>query len=101
MCRQELIEKIKTKSSLITMENYVSEIMKEKYKNKLLDEEIYSLFEKVIDLAKDLFEEDKSSQAIDITSIFAVLQSLCNKLQIDLFSVILESKQENVATNFA
>lgn len=87
MCKKELLEKIKTKSSLVLIQNYVEEIMKEKYKGNLLDDEIFSLFEKVIDLAKDVYEEDKSSQEFDVTSIFSVLLSLCNKLEINIFDV--------------
>lgn len=85
MGKKELLTKMKTKGSIVLIQNYVEEIMKEKYKGNLLDDEIFSLFEKVIDLAKDVFEEDKSSQEIDITSIFSVLISLCNKLEINIF----------------
>lgn len=85
MCKKELLEKIKTKSSLVLIQNYVEEIMKEKYKDNLVDDEIFSLFEKVIDLAKDVYEEDKFSQEFDVTSIFSVLMSLCNKLEINIF----------------
>lgn len=87
MCKKDLLEKIKTKSSLVLIQNYVEEIMKEKYKGNLLDDEIFSLFEKVIDLAKDVYEEDKLSQEFDVTSIFSVLLSLCNKLEINIFDV--------------
>ena len=87
MCKKELLEKIKTKSSIVLIQNYVEEIMKEKYKGNLLNDEIFSLFEKVIDLAKDVFEEDKISQTSDVTSIFSVLLSLCYKLEINIFDV--------------
>lgn len=86
MCKQELLEKIKTKGSLVIIQKYVEEIVKEKYRGSVLNEEFFSLFEKVIDLAKDVYEEDKSSQEFDITSIFTVLVSLCNKLEINLFA---------------
>ena len=85
MCKKELIEKIKAKSSLVMIQNYVEEIMKEKYHNNLLNEEIFWLFEKVVDLANDLYEEDKYSQEFDISSIFSVLLSLCEKLEINVF----------------
>lgn len=88
MCQKELLAKIKTKGSLVLIENYVEEIMKEKYKGNMLNEEIFSLFEKVIDLAKDVYEEDKGSQEFDITSIFSVLLSLCNKLEINIFDAL-------------
>ncbi len=85
MCKKELLEKMKTKGSLILIQKYVEEIMKEKYKGNVLEDEFFSLFEKVIDLAKDVYEEDKTSQEFDITSIFSVLLSLCNKLGINIF----------------
>jgi len=88
MCQKELLAKIKTKGSLVLIQNYVEEIMKEKYRGNLLNEEIFSLFEKVIDLAKDVYEEDKRSQEFDITSIFSVLLSLCNKLEINIFDAL-------------
>ncbi len=84
MCKKELIEKIKAKSSLVMIQNYVKEIVKEKYHNNLLNEEIFCLFEKVVDLANDLYEEDKYSQEFDISSIFSVLLSLCEKLEIHI-----------------
>ncbi len=84
MCKKDLIETIKAKSSLVMIQNYVEEIMKEKYHNNLLNEEIFSLFEKIVDLAKDLYEDDKHSQEFDITSIFSVLLSLCEKLEINI-----------------
>ena len=68
--------------------------MKEKYHDNLLDEEIFSLFEKVIDLAKSMYEEDKTSQKVDVTSIFIVLLSLCNKLEINIFDAFTEEKQK-------
>jgi len=73
MCKKELLKKIKTKGSLVLIQKYVEDIMKEKYHDNLLDEEIFSLFEKVIDLAKSMYEEDKTSQKVDVTSIFIVL----------------------------
>ena len=82
MCNKELLEKMKTKGSLINIQSYVEEIMKEKYKNNLLNEEIYTLFEKITDLAKDVYDEDKPSQEFDVTSIISVLHSLCKKLEI-------------------
>ncbi len=93
MCKKELLEKIKTKSSIVLIENYVEEIMKEKYKGNLLDDEIFSLFEKVIDLAKSVFDDDKPSQEFEVTSIFSVLVSLCNKLEINIFDVWREEKK--------
>ena len=101
MCRQELINKIKTKSSLITIQNYVEEIVREKYKNNLLDDEIFSLFEKVIDLAKDMYEEDKTSQTMDITSIFSVLISLCNKLEINIFDAFTVNERVSFKKEYA
>ncbi|MCI8575543.1 MAG: hypothetical protein HFI09_03645 [Bacilli bacterium] len=93
MCKKELLKKIKTKGSLVLIQKYVEDIMKEKYHDNLLDDEIFSLFEKVIDLAKDMYEEDKISQKGDVTSIFSVLLSLCNKLEINIFDALLEEKQ--------
>ena len=48
MCKKELLEKIKTKSSLVLIQTYVEEIVKEKYKSNLLNDEIFCLFESVI-----------------------------------------------------
>jgi hypothetical protein len=97
MCKKELLKKIKTKGSLVLIQKYVEDIMKEKYRDNLLDEEIFSLFEKVIDLAKDMYEEDKSSQKGDVTSIFSVLISLCNKLEINIFDALLEEKYNSLS----
>ena len=94
MCKKELLKKIKTKGSLVLIQKYVEDIMKEKYHDNLLDEEIFSLFEKVIDLAKSMYEEDKTSQKVDATSIFIVLLSLCNKLEINIFDAFTEEKQK-------
>ena len=94
MCNKELLKKIKTKGSLVLIQKYVEDIMKEKYHDNLLDEEIFSLFEKVIDLAKSMYEEDKTSQKVDATSIFIVLLSLCNKLEINIFDAFTEEKQK-------
>ncbi|MCI8466748.1 MAG: hypothetical protein HFI08_00925 [Bacilli bacterium] len=94
MCKKELLKKIKTKGSLVLIQKYVEDIMKEKYHDNLLDEEIFSLFEKVIDLAKSMYEEDKTSQKVDVTSIFIVLLSLCNKLEINIFDAFTEEKQK-------
>ena len=94
MCKNELLKKIKTKGSLGLIQKYVEDIMKEKYHDNLLDEEIFSLFEKVIDLAKSMYEEDKTSQKVDVTSIFIVLLSLCNKLEINIFDAFTEEKQK-------
>lgn len=85
MCKKELLENMKTKSSLVLIQNYVGEIVKEKYRGNLLNDEIFSLFEKIFDLARDVYEEDKISQETDLTSIFFALNSLCNKLGIISF----------------
>lgn len=87
MSKKELLEKTKTKVSLTTIEGYVEEIVKEKYKNTLLNDEIYMLFEKITDLAKDVYDEDKSSQEFDITSIMSILFSLSEKLKIKQFGI--------------
>lgn len=101
MCKKELLKRIKTKGSLVLIQNYVSDIMKERYHDNLLDDEIFSLFEKVIDLAKDVYEEDKSSQRMDLTSIFSVLISLCNKLEINIFDAFLNEKQNELSEIYA
>jgi hypothetical protein len=101
MCKKELLKKIKTKGSLVLIQKYVEDIMKEKYHDNLLDEEIFSLFEKVIDLAKSMYEEDKTSQKVDVTSIFIVLLSLCNKLEINIFDAFTEEKQKVLSEYYA
>ena len=101
MCKKELLKRIKTKGSLVLIQNYVSDIMKERYHDNLLDDEIFSLFEKVIDLSKDVYEEDKSSQKIDVTSIFSVLLSLCNKLEINIFDAFEKESQKELTKNYA
>lgn len=88
MCKKELIEKMKTKSSLVVIESYVKDIMKEKYKENLLEEEIFTLFEKIIDLANDVYEEDNYSERLDLTSINSLLISLCHKRKINFFETI-------------
>lgn len=88
MCKKELLEKIKTKSSLVLIQTYVEEIVKEKYKSNLLNDEIFCLFESVIDLANDVYEEDKNSQETDLTSIYSALNSLCCKLGINMFDAL-------------
>ena len=93
MCKKELIETIKARSSLVMIQNYVEEIVKEKYHTNLLNEEIFSLFEKVVELAKDLYEEDKNSQEFDITSIFSILLSLCKKLEINILQIEKEKQK--------
>ena len=75
------------------IQNYVEEIVKEKYHTNLLNEEIFSLFEKVVELAKDLYEEDKNSQEFDITSIFSILLSLCKKLEINILQIEKEKQK--------
>ncbi len=101
MCKKELLKKIKTKGSLVIIQKYVEDIMKEKYHDSLLDDEIFSLFEKVIDLAKDMFEEDKISQKIDVTNIFSVLLSLCYKLEINIFDAFLDENHQMLTQHYA
>lgn len=101
MCKKELLEKIKTKSSLVLIQTYVEEIVKEKYKNNLLNDEIFYLFESVVDLAKDVYEDDKLSQETDLTSIYSTLNSLCSKLGINMFEALIESKQHNLSKEYA
>ncbi|MCI8394804.1 MAG: hypothetical protein HFH86_04935 [Bacilli bacterium] len=95
MCKKELIEKMKTKSSLVVMQSYVKDIMKEKYKENLLDEEIFTLFEKIVDLANDVYEEDNYSERLDLSSIFSVLISLCNKRKINFLETICLSDMQS------
>lgn len=93
MCKKELLEKMKTKSSLINIQHSVEEIMKEKYKNNLLNDEIYALFEKISDLANDVYDEDKISQEFDVTGILSVLISLCKKLEISSLSSFITKNE--------
>lgn len=101
MCKKELLKKIKTKGSIVLIQKYVEDIMKEKYHDNLLDDEIFALFEKVIDLAKDMYEEDKTSQQMDVTSIFSVLLSLCNKLEINIFDAFLNDSKKLLTKYYA
>lgn len=84
MCKKELLEKMKTKGSLVLIQKNVEEIIKEKYHSILLNEEIFFLFEQILTLANDVYEEDKNSQELDVTSIFSSLLSLSGKLGINL-----------------
>lgn len=82
-----MINKMKTKQSLITIQEYVSEIVKEKYHGITLADEIFTLFEKIVDLANDLYEEDKKSQEYDINTMVSMLISLSSRLGIDFIRI--------------
>ncbi len=80
MCKKELLTRMKTKGSLVIIEQCVEEIVKEKYRGILVEDEIFDLFEKMSELTKDLFEEDKVSQEFDITYMLNILLSMSKKL---------------------
>ena len=101
MCKKELLEKIKTKSSLVLIQTYVEEIAKEKYKGNLLNDEIFCLFESVVDLANDVYEDDKLSQETDLTSIYSALNSLCSKLGINMFEAWTTQNKNYLTKEYA
>ncbi len=101
MCKKELLEKIKTKSSLVLIQTYVEEIVKEKYKGNLLNDEIFCLFESVVDLANDVYEDDKLSQETDLTSIYSALNSLCSKLGINMFEAWTTQNKNYLTKEYA
>lgn len=105
----ELWEKLQNDNSLIQIQDYIKNVISLRgFSNQNIEKTMLLLTEEVGELAKAIRKE-KTSMSIDrskiknydtveseVADVFIVLCSICNKLDIDLFSALKDKEEENI-----
>lgn len=105
----KLWENLSEDKSLREVQDYIREVIRIRgFANHSVEQEMLMLVEEVGEVAKAI-RKDKAKMGIDrnkignydtieseIADVFIVLVSMCNVLDIDLFSVIKEKEKENI-----
>lgn len=105
----KLWENLKDDNTLIQVQEYIEKVIKIRgFSEQNIEKTMLLLTEEVGELAKSI-RKDKTSISIDrlkinnyntieseIADVFIVLCSICNKLNIDLFSALKDKERENI-----
>lgn len=105
----ELWENLKNENSLNEVQSYIKEVIKLRgFSEQNIEKTMLLLTEEIGELAKAI-RKDKTSMSIDnnkisnydtieseVADVFIVLCSICNKLDIDLFSAVKDKEKENI-----
>lgn len=105
----ELWNKLDEKNSLQEVQNYIKEVIKIRgFSEQEIEKTMLLLIEEVGELAKAI-RKNATDMSIDnnkinhydtieseVADVFIVLNSVCNKLNIDLFKVLKEKEEENI-----
>lgn len=96
-------------NSLKDIQNYIKEVIKIRgFSNQKIENTMLLLTEEIGELAKAIRKES-TTMSIDknkignydtveseVADVFIVLTSICNKLDIDLFSAVKEKEKQNI-----
>lgn len=106
----ELWNNLNENSSVQEIQNYIKEVIKLRgFYNQNIEKTMLLLTEEIGELAKAIRKEsttmyiDKNKiQNYDtvegeVADVFIVLTSICNKLNIDLFSAVKEKERQNIS----
>lgn len=107
--QMELWENLNSDNTILQVQEYIREIIKLRgFSEQNIEKTMLLLTEEVGELAKAI-RKDKTTMPIDklkiknydtieseIADVFIVLCSICNKLNIDLFSSLKEKEAENI-----
>lgn len=105
----ELWENLKNDNTLIQVQEYIRNVIELRgFSEQNIEKTMLLLTEEVGELAKAI-RKDKTSMSIDkskirnydtieseVADVFIVLCSICNKLNIDLFSSLKDKEKENI-----
>lgn len=105
----KLWENLKIDNTLIQVQEYIRKIIEIRgFSKQNIEATMLLLTEEVGELAKAI-RKDKTSMSIDklkinnystieseVADVFIVLCSICNKLNIDLFSALKDKERENI-----
>ena len=105
----ELWKNLKSDNTLVEVQKYIKNVIELRgFSGQNIEKTMLLLTEEIGELAKAIRKE-KTSMSIDRTKIgnydtiesevadvFIVLCSICNKLDIDLFSALKEKEKENI-----
>lgn len=109
----ELWNNLNKNNSLQEIQNYVKEIIKIRgFDNQNIEKTMLLLTEEIGELAKAIRKES-TTMSIDknkiqnydtveseVADVFIVLNTICNKLNIDLFSAVKEKEKQNINRNW-
>ena len=109
----ELWEKLNEGNSLIQVQEYIRKVIELRgFSEQNIEKTMLLLTEEVGELAKAI-RKDKTSMSIDmlkiknydtieseVADVFIVLCSICNKLNIDLFSSLKDKEKENIEIKY-
>ena len=105
----ELWENLKSDKTLIQVQEYIRKVIELRdFSRQNIEKTMLLLTEEVGELAKAI-RKDQTSMSIDkskienydtveseVADVFIVLCSICNKLNIDLFSALKNKEKENI-----
>lgn len=105
----ELWKNLNEENSLIQVQEYIKKVIELRgFSEQNIEKTMLLLTEEVGELAKAI-RKDETSMSIDrlkiknydtieseVADVFIVLCSICNKLNIDLFSSLKDKKKENI-----
>ena len=105
----KLWENLESNNSLVEVQTYIKNVINLRgFSEQNIEKTMLLLTEEVGELAKAIRKE-KTSMSIDksklenydtieseIADVFIVLCTICNKLNIDLFSVLKDKEKENI-----
>lgn len=105
----ELWENLNSNNSLEEVQKYIKKVIKIRgFENQEIEKTMLLLIEEVGELAKSIRKND-TNMCIDnekinhydtieseIADVFIVLNSICNKLNIDLYTALKNKEQENI-----
>lgn len=105
----ELWEKLNDKNTLQEVQQYIKEVIKIRgFAEQKIEKTMLLLLEEVGELAKSI-RKNATNMSIDknklnhydtieseVADVFIVLNSVCNKLNIDLYKALKDKEQENI-----
>ena len=105
----ELWENLNSNNSLEEVQKYIKQVIKIRgFENQEIEKTMLLLIEEVGELAKSI-RKNATDMSIDndkinhydtieseIADVFIVLNSICNKLNIDLYTALKNKEQENI-----
>ena len=105
----EIWKNLKEENTLVQIQEYINKVIELRgFSEQNIEKKMLLLTEEVGELAKAI-RKDKTSMSIDkkkirnydtveseVADVFIVLCSICNKLNIDLFSALKEKEKENI-----
>lgn len=111
--QQVLWENLSENKSLREVQDYIRNVIKIRgFANESVEQKMLMLIEEVGEVAKAI-RKDKAKMGVDknkisnydtieseIADVFIVLVSMCNVLDIDLFTILKDKEKENIERNW-